>query len=226
MSQVYKLSPSDLTFLWDECQRCFYLKVARKFTRPGMPFPSIFTRIDRLMKDFFYQLPTTEISPELPPGQVVFADKWVYSAPITFPHHTASCYIRGIFDTVLQFEDGSYAVVDFKTTQPKPEHIQFYSRQLQAYAYSLENPNPGKFSLRPVTIMGLLCVEPVQMKRSEGSNLAYEGQVTWLDCPRDDQAFLAFLDQVLDVLEQPEPPPAKPSCGFCSYRENARDTGY
>lgn len=226
MNDSYKLSPSDLTFLWDECRRCFYLKVARKFNRPGMPFPSIFTRIDRLMKDFFYQLPTNEISPELPPGQVAYADKWVYSAPITFPHHTASCYIRGIFDTVLQFEDGSYAVVDFKTTQPKAEHIHFYSRQLQAYAHALENPNPGKFSLRPVTVMGLLCVEPVQMKRSDGSNLAYEGQVTWLDCPRDDQAFLAFLDQVLAVLDQPEPPQPNPKCGFCNYRENARLTGY
>ena len=31
MNNLYKLSPSDLTFLWDECQRCFYLKVVRKF---------------------------------------------------------------------------------------------------------------------------------------------------------------------------------------------------
>ena len=73
MNNTYKLSPSELTFLWDECQRCFYLKVVRKFNRPGMPFPKIFTRIDRLMKDFFYQLPSNEISPELPSGQVAYA---------------------------------------------------------------------------------------------------------------------------------------------------------
>ena len=226
MNNTYKLSPSELTFLWDECQRCFYLKVVRKFNRPGMPFPKIFTRIDRLMKDFFYQLPTDEISPELPSGQVAYADKWVYSAPITFPHHSASCYIRGIFDTVLQFDDQSYAVVDFKTTQPKAEHINFYSRQLHAYSYALENPNPGKFSLQPVKTLGLLCVEPVEMNRTSNGNLAYEGQVTWLDCPKDEQAFLAFIDQVLAVLDQPEPPPANPNCGFCSYREDARQTGY
>jgi len=226
MNNTYKLSPSELTFLWDECQRCFYLKVVRKFNRPGMPFPKIFTRIDHLMKDFFYQLPSDEISPELPPGQVAYSDKWVYSAPITFPHHTANCYIRGIFDTVLQFDDRSYAVVDFKTTQPKAEHINFYSRQLHAYSYALENPHPGKFSLQPVKTLGLLCVEPVEMNRTSSGNLAYEGQVTWLDCPKDDQAFLAFIDQVLAVLDQPEPPPANPNCGFCSYREGARQTGY
>jgi hypothetical protein len=226
MINNYKLSPSDLTFLWDECQRCFYLKVVRNFNRPGMPFPKIFTRIDRLMKDFFYQLPANEISPQLPPGQVAFSDKWVYSAPITFPHRSASCHIRGIFDTVLQFDDQSYAVVDFKTTQPKAEHIEFYSRQLHAYSYALENPHPGKLSLHPVKTLGLLCVEPVEMNRTPQGNLAYEGQVTWLDCPKDEGSFLAFIDLVLAVLDQPQPPPASPNCSFCSYREAARQTGY
>lgn len=226
MSAPYKLSPSDLTFLWDECPRCFYLKVVRKFNRPTMAFPKIFTRIDRLMKDYFYQLPTQEISPDLPPGQVAFADKWVQSAAITFPHHTTSCYIRGIFDTVLQFNDLSYAVVDFKTTQPRNEHVSFYSRQLHAYAYALENPAAGKFALDPVHTLGLLCVEPVKMSRATQDNLAYEGQVTWLDCPKDEGAFLDFLDGVLAVLDAPEPPPPSPNCSFCDYRENARRTGY
>ena len=176
------------------------------------------------MKDFFYQLPANEISTQLPPGQVAFADKWVHSAPITFPHHSASCYIRGIFDTVLQFDDQSYALVDFKTTQPKTEHINFYSRQLHAYTYALENPHPGKFSLKPVDTLGLLCVEPVEMNRTQEGNLAYEGQVTWLDCPKDEGAFLDFIDQVLVVLDQPEPPPASQNCGFCKYREDARQT--
>ncbi len=226
MSNNYKLSPSDLTFLWDECQRCFYLKVVRNFNRPGMPFPKIFTRIDRLMKDYFYQLPTNEIDPGLPPGKVAFASKWVNSTTITFPQHAASCYIRGIFDTVLAFEDHSYAVVDFKTSEPKEEHIAFYSRQLHAYSYAMENAKPGNFSLSPITILGLLCVEPMQMKRTNSGNLSYEGQMTWLECPKDDSAFLAFIDQILDVLDQPEPPGANPNCGFCTYRDNARDTGY
>ncbi|HUV29206.1 MAG TPA: PD-(D/E)XK nuclease family protein [Anaerolineales bacterium] len=226
MNTTYKLSPSDLTFLWDECPRCFYLKVVRNFNRPGLAFPKIFTRIDRLMKEFFYQLPAEEISPALPPGQVAYADKWVYSAPISFPHHSSSCYIRGIFDTVLQFDDQSFAVVDFKTSQPKSEHVAFYSRQLHAYSYALENPHPGKFSLSPITMLGLLCVEPVQMNRTEQGNLAYEGQVTWLECPKDDKTFLEFIDGVLEVLDAPAPPAAHPKCSFCNYRENARQTGY
>jgi hypothetical protein len=226
METLYKLSPSDLTFLWDECQRCFYLKVVRKFNRPSSAFPKIFTIIDLLMKDFFYQLPANEISSELPPGKVAYSGKWVYSQPISFAHRSASCYIRGIFDTVLEFTDGSFAVVDFKTTKPKAEYMNFYSRQLNAYSYALENANPGKFSLTPVSKMGLLCVEPVAMSRTEEGRLAYEGDVNWLECPKDDRTFLDFIDSILEVLDSPEPPAANPNCGFCSYRESARLTGY
>lgn len=226
MTPLYKLSPSDLTFLWDECQRCFYLKVVNKFNRPAMAFPKIFTIIDLLMKDYFYNLPTDEISTELPSGKVAFSSKWVYSHPISFPHRNASCYIRGIFDTVLEFTDGTFAVVDFKTTKPKPEHINFYTRQLHAYAFALENPDFGKFALSPVSKMGLLCVEPVAMNRTLQGKLAYEGEVTWLECPKDDSKFLDFLDTILEVLDSPNPPPANPNCGFCNYREGARQTGF
>jgi CRISPR/Cas system-associated exonuclease Cas4 (RecB family) len=127
---------------------------------------------------------------------------------------------------VLEFTDGSFAVVDFKTTKPKAEHINFYTRQLHAYAYALENPNPGKFTLSPISKMGLLCVEPVAMSRTKQGNLAYEGEVTWLECPKDDDKFLNFIDRVLEVLDSTEAPPANPKCSFCNYRDNARQTGY
>lgn len=226
MENYYKLSPSDLTFLWDECQRCFYLKVVRKFNRPSTAFPKIFSTIDLLMKDFFYDLPAEEISPELPPGRVAYASKWVYSESISFPNRNSSCYIRGIFDTVLEFDDGSFAVIDFKTTRPKAEHVSFYSRQLNAYSYSLENPKPGKFSLSPISKMGLLCVEPISMVRTETGKLAYEGDVTWLECPKDYQSFMGFLDSILAVLDSPDPPAPNPNCGFCQYRDSSRQTGY
>ena len=47
----WKLSPSDFAFLYEECSRCFYLKIARDYQRPRGPFPKIFTIIDGLMND-------------------------------------------------------------------------------------------------------------------------------------------------------------------------------
>ena len=56
MPSIWKLSPSELTFLWDECPRCFYLKVVHKFNRPWGAFPGIFSRIDKLMKDYYQKV--------------------------------------------------------------------------------------------------------------------------------------------------------------------------
>jgi PD-(D/E)XK nuclease superfamily len=225
MPPSFKLSPSDLTFLWDECPRCFYLKVARNIPRPAAPFPKIFNRIDQLMKDYFGDRYTSEISPSLPDGVVRFGERWVTSAPIHIRDHDTSCYIKGKFDTVVEFSDASYGVVDFKTSETRPEHVDFYSRQLHAYAYALENPAPGAFALQPVSRLGLLCVEPVLMDRTRLGQIAYIGNVDWLECPKDESAFLGFIGQVLALLESPDPPPAGEKCSYCKYRDHAREHG-
>lgn len=38
----WKLSPSDFAFLWEECKRCFYLKVVNGIQRPPLIMPKIF----------------------------------------------------------------------------------------------------------------------------------------------------------------------------------------
>jgi len=224
MDKIWKLSPSELTFLWDECPRCFYLKVVRNFNRPWSPFPGIFNRIDKLMKDYFEGRRAVENSPELPEGKVKFGEKWVTSQPIKFPGKKSACYIKGKFDTVIAFSDGSYGVVDFKTTQPSPKHIPFYSRQLHAYAHALEDAAPGMFSLGPISKLGLLCVEPVQMDKAPDGKIAYLGEVTWLEIPRDDEWFFDFLGRVIHILDQDEPPASSENCGWCQYRQAARNT--
>jgi len=226
MTEPWKLSPSDLTFLWDECPRCFYLKVVKGFNRPWGAFPKIFSRIDQLMKVFFEGKPSQELARELPNGSVQFGERWVTSLPIHSIGGESACFIRGKFDSVVTFSDGSYAVVDFKTTEPRSEHVDFYSRQLHAYAYALENPAPGSFHLAPVNRLGLLCVEPVLMDRSADGKISYMGDVTWLEIPKDVDGFLGFLQDVIRVLEMQEPPPPSPNCGYCQYRQAARSTGY
>ena len=42
----WKLSPSDFAFLYEECSRCVYLKVARDYQRPRGPFPNAFMMTD------------------------------------------------------------------------------------------------------------------------------------------------------------------------------------
>jgi hypothetical protein len=225
-TQPWKLSPSDLTFLWSECPRCFYLKVVHKFNRPPSAFPAIFSKIDSLMKHYFAGRSTAEFTAALPPGTVKFGGLSVESEPLQLEGHDSSVVLAGKFDSVLEFEDSSYAVVDFKTTTPKHEHIAFYSRQLHAYAYALEHPAPDKLRLSPVRRLGLFSLDLDDLERHSEQRLALLGPVLWQECPRDEAGFIEFLDRVVSLLEQPGLPPAGEKCGFCKYRDSSRLTGY
>ena len=212
----WKLSPSDFAFLWEDCKRCFYLKVTRQIYRPKSPMPKIFTLLHSQMESFYAGKRTEDIAEGMPPGTVIHGENWVESKPIEFPAGT--CFIRGKFDTILQLADGSYAVIDFKTCQRKSEHIPLYSRQLHAYAHALENPASGSFALNPVTRLGLLVFEPSDYTQSQSGEVGFVGNLTWIEIPRDDVSFHKFLQEVVDVLKSPEPPPANPDCEWCKYR--------
>jgi hypothetical protein len=65
----------------------------------------------------------------------------------------------------------------------------------------------------------------VLMDRTRLGQIAYIGDVTWLECPKNEDGFLAFIDEVLAVLESPQPPPAGEKCFYCKYRDDARGHG-
>ena len=169
---MYKLSPSDLTFLWDGCKHCFYLKVKHNIVYRG-GFPSIFGKMANLTSDFYQDKPTSEISPNLPTGRMKFKEKYVKSRPIAVPGLSAQAFIRGRFDAVIEFEDGSYGVVDYKTSEAKDEHAAFYSRQLSAYAYALEHPAPKALKLSPISRLGLYVITPERYEKSAGEEMVF-----------------------------------------------------
>ena len=213
----YKLSLSDLTFSYKGCKRCFYLKVVNRIAQPTIPLPSIFSRIAGLLKDHYDGKPTSELHGDLPSGVVSLGEKYVRSEVIQLPNHEATCYINGRFDIVLSFDDGSYGVIDFKTSNPNSESSNMYSRQLHAYAYALEHPAPGKLALSPVTKLGLLYFYPDNITQQSIDRLNYGAEIVWVEVEKDEQGFLSFIDKVLDVLELPEAPGRPPSCQWCGY---------
>jgi hypothetical protein len=223
--RLWKLSPSDFAFLWEECKRCFYLKAVNGFQRPRMPMPKIFMNIDSQMKQFFAGKRTEDLLVGLPGGVVEYGEKWVESTPIAVKGHTAKCFIRGKLDTVLKLDDGSYAVVDFKTSERKSEHVPLYGRQLHAYAIALENAAPGRLALKPIARIGLLVFEPDAFGSDSRGTASFAGSMNWIEIPRNDSEFHSFLGEVLDVVEQPSPPGGSPSCEWCNYRDTGRRTG-
>ena len=222
---IYKLSPSDMTFSWDECKYCFYLKVKHNIVL-RTPFPGIFGKMANLTSAFYMDRPAAEISPTLPPGVVKYREKFVKSAPISLPGATSQCYIHGRFDAVIAFDDGSYGIVDYKTSDAKEEQGSFYSRQLSAYAYALENPAEEALHLAPVVRLGLFIVTPERFERKPDGDIVFVNSVTWVDVPRNDAAFLSLLDEVISVLDAPEPPEPSEGCELCRYRSEMQSAGY
>lgn len=213
----YRLSPSDLTFSYEGCKRCFYLKVVNNIAQPSIPLPSIFSKIASLLKNHYDGKHTSELHVALPSGTVSHGEKYVRSQTINLPNHSASCYISGRFDIVVSFDDGTYGVIDFKTGNPSSESADLYSRQLHAYAYALEHPAPGKLSLSPVTKLGLLYFYPSSINQQSIERLFYEAEITWIEIEKNEQGFLEFIDEVLDVLELHEAPEHSPNCQWCNY---------
>ena len=213
---MYKLSPSSLTFQWDECKYCFYMQVKHGIVLRGT-FPGIFTRMGNLTSGFYHGQRSEEISPKLPPGVLSHREVWVQSAPIRVPGAKSQCYIRGRCDAAIAFDDGSYAIVDYKTSDAD-EDKSFYSRQLSAYAYALENPSPKALHLSPISRLGLFIITPEHFERNDSGDVMFVNRTKWIDIPRDDDAFLDLLRDVLAVLDSPAPPEPDPKCGTCTYR--------
>lgn len=213
----YKLSPSDLTFFYEGCKRCFYLKVVHNLPQPSMPLPSIFSKIASLLKNHYDGKQTNELHVALPPGIVSHSEKNVKSKVIKLPNHKATCFISGRFDIIASFEDGTYGVIDFKTGSPNSESAHLYSRQLHAYAYALENPDTDALSLSPITKMGLLYFYPSSISQQSIEKIAFESGITWIEIEKNQQRFLKFIDDVLNILELPEAPEHSPACQWCDY---------
>ena len=182
-----------------------------------MPLPSIFSKIASLLKNHYTGKHTSELHVNLPPGTVTYGEKNVRSEIIKLPNHEATCYINGRFDIVISFENGTYGVVDFKTGNPNKEAAYLYSRQLHAYAYALEHPASGALNLAPISKMGLLYFYPSAINQQTIERLSYEAEITWMEIRKDEEDFLEFIDQVLDVLELPEPPVQSLNCQWCNY---------
>lgn len=213
----YKLSPSDLTFLYEGCKRCFYLKMVSNITQPSIPLPAVFSKIAGLLKNYYDGRHTSELHISLPPGIVSYGEKDVRSEAIQSPNHHATCFISGRFDIVVSFEDGTYGVIDFKTSAPSRESAGLYSRQLNAYAYALEHPALNALALSPVTKLGLLYLYPESISQLSTVRLAYEAEITWVEVEKNEKGFLAFIDEVLGLLELPEAPAHSPNCQWCQY---------
>jgi hypothetical protein len=211
----YKLSPSDLTYLFEGCKYCFNLKIRNGIDLPSKPMPGIFSAIAGKQKEFYNRKRTEEFCHELPPGVVEYGEKWVQSVPIQIEGSENTCFIVGRFDLVIKFDDGSFGVIDCKTASPSESKIRMHSRQLQCYTYALENSALGRLALSPISKLGLLYFQPDSFEQISDTQQAFKGNLFWQEVKRDDEGFMRFLADVVKIIDSAEIYPQV--CDRCEY---------
>lgn len=207
---MYKLSPSDFAFLYEECKLCYCLKVKSGIYQPSMPMPGVFSAINTRLQGSLVGKNLKSLSKDLPDGEVVKQEGWVDSVVVP----GTEVFIKGKYDLLVKNKDGSHTLVDLKISQPQEDKIEKYKTQLSAYKFALENPKQGE-ALK-ITKLGLLIFYPDKVDFKE--NVAQVGfPPKWLEIPIDDEGLLKFIKNVDELLKGPLPSEGE-DCKWCRYR--------
>ena len=76
-----RISPSDLTFGWSNCKRCFWMKHVYGVSHQG-PFPGIVMSLSSRQERWYKEKHSRDFSSSLPTGMVHSTGKMLESKPI------------------------------------------------------------------------------------------------------------------------------------------------
>lgn len=206
---LYKLSPSDFAYLWNDCKHCYYQKVKLGVSHSGI-FPSMFGRINKLLQDSIMGMNLSDIHPDLPSGIIEIQEGYMKSVAV----EGTNCFLSGRFDILTKLDDGTYAIIDFKITTPDEEKIFKYASQLHAYKFALENPANGK----PIKIskMGIVSINPEEMKLVDGK-VVFTTTPKYHPLKEDIVSFYDLIRQISALLNG-DLPAVSETCSLCIYR--------
>ena len=179
---------------------------------PGA-FPLVGT-MAALQEQHFQGADMPTIDPSLPPGKITKWGEWVKSKPLKVNGEEVRWKILGKYDLVSTNEDGTIGLIDCKLSDSQRDSGQFYSPQLEAYAYALENPAAGKAQI--VASMGLLVWKPSTAIGSSADGYGFAVFQKYLPVERDQANFLKVIVDFISMLEGELPDPG-PQCQTCNY---------
>ncbi len=208
---MYKLSPSDFKYLYEDCKHCYWQKVKKGISLPSIGMPGVFTKMNSLLQNAIINMDLREINKVLPAGKIEVKEGFLKSKPIP---PTKDCYISGRFDIASELDDGTYAVIDFKITDPTENKIQKFFSQLHAYKFALENPAYG--AAKKVSKMGVIAINTEEIS-FPGENVIFKAKPQWFEIEEDLDRFYAFISEISKLLNGPAPEENK-NCQWCHYR--------
>jgi hypothetical protein len=183
----------------------------RGIKAPADRLPGVFTEIDKAQKQGI----TIEHLKELGLNVKQFLPRSrVCSKPADFGG--VELVVSGFIDRAVEFEDGTFGIIDFKTTNPRETNLVKYWRSLASYQYALENPDTGA----PIAVdyHGLVVFAPSGFHvETGGTRCAFKGRLQRVDIEVNRPKYQRLLDDVGAMFMREELPPAGPSCDTCKH---------
>jgi len=136
------IRPSDLTFGLSTCRRCLWIFYWFKVQAP-MVMPLVSTLADQQEK-LFQGATLRDIDPSLGDGKITKWGQFINSAKIKVNNEETRWRFYGKYDILGENSDGSLAIIDCKVSDSDRDSAAHYAPQLEAYAFSLENPAVGQ----------------------------------------------------------------------------------
>ncbi|MFM1951808.1 MAG: hypothetical protein RJA33_602 [Actinomycetota bacterium] len=213
------IAPSDLTFGFSTCKRCIWIKYWYSFELKK-DFPLVKT-LSTVQEELFRRAPMPSLDPSLAPGVVKQWGQWVKSRNIVINGVETPWKLRGIYDLLGHYEDGSVGIIDCKVSDSDRDNGDFYAPQLEAYAFTLENPLSGKaFS---VSTMGLLIwklagVAQTRPNEFVSNEMGFGVNQLYVPVARDPERLARLLEEFISVIDG-DCPDAGADCHACNFFE-------
>jgi hypothetical protein len=216
------ISPSDLTFGFSTCKRCIWLKYWFSFELKK-DFPLVKT-LSTFQEEYFRRAPMPALDPSLPAGTVKQWGQWVKSKNIVVNGLETQWRLRGIYDLLGHYEDGTVGIIDCKVSDSERDNGDFYAPQLEAYAYTLENPSSGRAF--QVQTMGLLVWKLAGVAQTRPNEfvtheMGFGVHQLYIPVERDPARLRNLLEEFITVIDGDEPDSGA-ECLACNYLEGHR----
>ena len=212
------ISPSDLTFSWDGCHRCLWLHYNHGLKAPS--FMPLVGELSALQENHFNGAHSSKLHPAIPEGKVLDRGQWVRSVPIQYNGSSSPYAIRGKYDLLMEFADGSYGIIDCKFQGRDNDKSAFYSPQLEAYAFALENPAQGE--PKKISVMGLLVWSPQKPSGEPSTGFSLGLNNSWYPITRNPAGLQERLADFIEVISGPTPV-RDSSCDTCKFISERRE---
>ena len=220
-SRPLKISRANLQ-LMKECPRCFWLYKHKNIGRPqGYPY-TLSIAVDQLLKaEFDGYRARGEMHPVLAnhPGlenAKLFPDhdqlsQWRNNFE-GLKHHNPElkATLFGAVDDILEFPDGSLAVIDYKSSGAKEISVyDDYQMQMDVYAHILEQLG------YKTTGKAYFVFYQVDKEQGFSGRLPFRGEIR--EVKTDPSYIHEMFARAVDLARSDTPPPPSPECQYCSF---------